>query len=407
LEERVESFAVIRRDHEIREEVFRHAEQERLKNETEIETLKAYIEMMKEETLGLRELIELLVEERTGLRAEVKKFQGEKDNLISEADINLERIGQLEVELNELSTKLAGAELIVVEFRDEIQNLTASNDDRAVNLIEVEGKLQESVIKKDKMGKEMEKALYDIEKAFEVIESLEVEVGRARASTIEAENNLNETLAIIQSMNEEKEEDVGENATESDKQEIDLTVLQQLSPPLEEEESSLSTEMQNGVEEEKNLSTVGSESADLNDSNRIGSTTITNHTKSDPPSMEHDPPVILSPQSTGEILEGADASKIDAYNDIALNGSGLDRTKDLYGTEGAFGLKGSNEKGIKASIPSEEPELPPMSDGKGNGINIAEESRPRAKPFRRIRKTFSKVTGVEGFFSNIQLYLNY
>ena len=122
LEQRLASFAIIRRDVETRELKCKEAEEQALQLEEERDNLQTKIEEFEVEQSDLKALFEELVEEQTSLRTENAELEKERDSLLQGAQRSREALASLEVNMKRRDGEIEEWKTKAVEFEKELNS---------------------------------------------------------------------------------------------------------------------------------------------------------------------------------------------------------------------------------------------------------------------------------------------
>ena len=225
LEERLASFALLRREITEREEACQELEEKDLELRKEYESIKEQLVDLRTEKEELKKLSDLLNEERIIL-------QGEKDILINEKDALLlekqrlkdeylslaDRSSELEAELESTVAKLRDVEQEIGVKDESLQTL---KDESTARVADTEKKLSEAESLVASLKEQLEEVELENEKASDVISLLEKEII--------------DSVETIKRLEEEHEKKGQENIALSN--EIDRNLLKHTTDPYESDVS--------------------------------------------------------------------------------------------------------------------------------------------------------------------------
>jgi chromosome segregation ATPase len=122
LEQRLASFAIIRRDVELREQKCKEIEEQTLQLEQERDNLRTKIEEFEVEQSDLKALFEDLVEEQTNLRSEKAELIKERDSLLQGAQRSREALASLEINMKRRDEEIEEWRSKALEFENELNS---------------------------------------------------------------------------------------------------------------------------------------------------------------------------------------------------------------------------------------------------------------------------------------------
>jgi peptidoglycan hydrolase CwlO-like protein len=194
LEQRLASFAIIRRDVELREQKCKEIEEQTLQLEQERDNLRTKIEEFEVEQSDLKALFEDLVDEQTNLRAEKAELIKERDSLLQGAQRSREALASLEVNMKRRDEETDEWRSKALEFENELNATKGETAEIQKGVQDVEaskGELQKQVDSMQTFSKELQSQLdaktaeisalkEQLEaKAFELLEKQQQLVNRA------------------------------------------------------------------------------------------------------------------------------------------------------------------------------------------------------------------------------------
>ncbi|CAB9522526.1 Inherit from NOG: keratin, type II cytoskeletal [Seminavis robusta] len=169
LEQRLASFAIIRRDVELREQKCKQVEEHALQVEEERDNLRAKIEEFEVEQSDLKALFEELVQEQTKLRGDKAELEKERDALLEGAQRSREALASLEVNMKqrdndieewrskavELENELNSTKQVTTEVEKGMQEVQAGKEDLAKQVVTMKSFSEELQAKLDSKTEEI------------------------------------------------------------------------------------------------------------------------------------------------------------------------------------------------------------------------------------------------------------
>jgi hypothetical protein len=141
LEERLATFAISRRDMDIREQRCKEIEERSVQAEREREAMKERVEAFAVEHEDLKKLLEELVLERSALLSETETLRAERDKLLDGESSLRETITSLEQDVSDLDrvakewrSQVIELELLVEEEADQARQAREKNEDLEIKL---------------------------------------------------------------------------------------------------------------------------------------------------------------------------------------------------------------------------------------------------------------------------------
>jgi len=179
LEERLASFAIVRRQIAIRERKCKEIEGRKARKEEQWVTSQRQIEEVTEERDELKKLAELLVEERSVIQKGKRTLQEERDTLKSEKE-------SLRYELDGLNERLPCLEAEVLEVRNHLEESVLKNVNHEEDLIKLQTLSDESTKKITDQEEEIRNSLVMIMSLKEKITKLQEEFQKMEMEKVEA-----------------------------------------------------------------------------------------------------------------------------------------------------------------------------------------------------------------------------
>ena len=242
LEERLATFAITRRDIELREQKCKEAEERAMLAQEERDNLVAKSEELEAEQNEIKILLEELAQERTNLRQENIRLQKERETLQQGAQRSRETLASLENNMKRLDQETAKYKSRALELEQELNSTKAAMND-------IQGGVQGARDENQRLNKQLEglralnKELQDqIDEKAKELQSVK-EQFEAKSSELRKNEEVLETTRSELRQSQEKIKDITAKLLEREKElKMKADDLPKLQSPSNEEEETLTTQ---------------------------------------------------------------------------------------------------------------------------------------------------------------------
>jgi chromosome segregation ATPase len=205
LEERLTSFAVTRRDMEVREKKCTEIEVAAAKAEDEMKVLKGKVDDFVKEQSDLKKLLEEMVTERVNMQKENRKLMTEREFRIADEEQMQAKIASLESEIQRLTDALDEWKANLGRLTPELEEIKATNaelQDQLKRMDELESELVLLRSDNERLQADYAKSQEELELAIE-----EKKLDEARISTTPDEEIISTDIEVNKELTSENSGD--------------------------------------------------------------------------------------------------------------------------------------------------------------------------------------------------------